>query len=367
VKVLLSQFRKPATETRFYDRIGRSLSIIFPVEVASAGAILKARKSESLYPIRLLPVFKRGNSIVIIFKNLGLLMDLLNRERPDLLIICNPEAAFLLPLVRTLMPGMKIVFDLQENHSLNLLKQKHLDSGRLLPAAAADFLIWLACRFADRIWLAETIYKSQMRIPASKSICLENKPGLFQMENTEEVNPYLFSFTGFISRESGILRAIRFILQLRSHHPEYRLQICGYCPEEALVKEILSYPFIEYAYPDSWASEQTILSCLTSSCGMLMPYEETEANSGKTPSKWFLARAAGVPVLYDSKTALNLPDQSAIGFAVDFDNPDPTFFSAWKKFREEFRQLPSSSEHFFADDLIRDEMLRLFGPSFSKR
>lgn len=294
-------------------------------------------------------------------------MDLLNRERPDLLVICNPEAALLLPFLRILMPEMKFVFDLQENHRLNFLRQKHLDSGRRLPAAAADFLIRLACRFADRIWLAETIYKSQMRIPASKSICLENKPGLFQVAKPAEADPYLFSFTGFISRESGILRAIRFILHLRSHHPAYRLRICGYCPEDALVKEILSYPFIAYDNPDGWASEESILSCLTSSCGMLMPYVETEANSGKTPSKWFLARAAGVPVLYDSKTALNLPDQSAIGFTVDFENPDPSFFPGWKKFREEFRPLPSSSDHFFEDNLVRDELLRLFGPSFLER
>jgi hypothetical protein len=62
-----------------------------------------------------------------------------------------------------------------------------------------------------------------------------------------------------------------------------------------------------------------------------------------------------------------LPNQSAIGFAVDFENPDPSFIPNWKKFRENFRPMPLSPELFFADELIRDEMLRLFGPSFSEK
>jgi glycosyltransferase involved in cell wall biosynthesis len=366
VKVLLSQFRKPASETRFYDRIGKSLIWIDGAEIVSAGANIPAGKEDSFKRVSLQPVFKAGTSITTIFQNLARLTELIKRENPDIFIFCNPELALLLPYLRVVLPGMKVIFDLQENHRLNFLKQKHLPLGGKMPALAADFLVRLCCRFSHRIWLAEKIYRAQMPVPASKSVCLENKPGHnMVMKHPSMFDPHLFSFTGFVSRESGILRAIRFVLQLRTHHPQYRLIVCGYCPDKALIKEILRYPFISYASPESWVSQETILSCLASSCGMLMPYVETDANAGKTPSKWFLARAAGIPVLYDAKTSLQLPDQSSVGFAVDFENPENSFITEWKKFRDDFRPLAPSPEHYFPDGIVRDEIIRLSGMSSS--
>ena len=362
--VLLAQFKKPASETRFSDRIGLALWKL-GLDVHSAGVLIPGSEMARKKSVELKAIFHKTNSLSTLLRNLSSLYSEVAIQKPDLLIFSNPEASILLPLLKVIQPELKIVFDLQENHGLNLRKQSHPYRLRWLKAVASDFLVRMGFFLTDRIWLAEKVYEKQLNPPAKKFICLENKPVLKQAPANLHRQDYAFSFTGFITRESGIMRAVHFVNQLRNWNPIWKLKVCGYCPDEPLRKEIISHDFVEFVRPDQWASQEEISNCIINSDGMLMPYIETEANNGKTPSKWFLATALRVPVVYNAGTQLQLPRSSSSGLSVDFDNPDAGFETRWKVFRNNFKPAAPHEDFFFREEIIREEIIRLFGPSFA--
>ena len=337
MKVLLAQFRKPPVESRFFDRIGAVLARSGMMVLSAGNGNIKFDKPDDS-TICILPVFQwpasSGN-----WQNLQRLWQLMLCERPAVLIYSSPEISLLIPLIRLVFPGLEIVFDLQENHGLNFRKQTYRPSAAFLFAAAADLLVWLGRTGSHRIWLAEKIYQTQFPGMKRKSGLVENFPSWRYTRQAMQIeNPFALCFTGFISRESGILQAIELVKTLRQNNPAYHLLVCGYCADSRLREEILQHPFIHCTKPlESWASDEDIFCCMQKSAAQLMAYEETEANLDKTPSKWYASLACGLPVWYNLSTGLDLPERDRIGFPIDFRHPGPDLNERWMQFLKNFQ------------------------------
>ena len=364
MKVLLAQFRKPACETRFYDKIGAAIAAS-GYTVLSAGNDIPSSANPGNPIIKLLPIFSsRAAEDGSVVKDLLLLWQVINNEKPDFLIYTSPEIGLLLPLLR-LCSSTKIIFDIQENHFLNIKKQHFSDRKGRLHSFMARILVQLGLKFSHRIWLAERIYETQLPIPANKATSIENKAGFFPRVNPElKQEGSFFCFSGFISRESGVIRAINFIKVLRKHRPEIKLRIHGYCPDKKLRDEIQQEDFVEFKNPHLWASAGEIHQTLRDSLGILMPYYETESNAGKTPSKWFDALSLHKPVLIPLHTKFNLPRAESMSFSVDFQNPEENNFESILHFIDNWSKVDSlleeEKEKWRFDPLpVQLEILRL--------
>ena len=366
MKVLLAQFRKPPTESRFFERIGKALAPYFQ-EWNSAGcrdvAFINPEKSHS----GILPLFQSGKgNFSEMTGNLLRLKDLLAAQKPDMLIFCNPETALLLPLIRLLLPECRVVFDLQENHGLNIRQQIHNPRSRIFSAAIADLLVRTACLFSHRVWLAEKIYITQLPFAAKNSFLLENRPYRNAFHRESPDSPWLFAFTGFISEESGIRRAFLFLDAMAAKRPQVKLLICGYCPDPEIRREIRRHPLVECCSPpERWASDAEIRNCLLRASAQLIPYFETQANEGKTPSKWFSSLALAIPVLYNINSVLHLPEKELLGFPVNFDSPEPGTAENWEIFYRNFLSPEKSSGFEFNQKQFKDELGLCFRKDFS--
>jgi hypothetical protein len=360
MKVLLAQFRKPPVESRFFERLGTAFREGgFTVASAGCRTIPFYRMPEDEPSVHAL--FDAGSGIVSSFRNLQKLHHLIGRELPGILVFCSPEISLLLPLLRLQFPECRIVFDLQENHCLNIRAQLHNRRPRRLHGLIAGLLVRMAIRFSHRVWMAESVYQKQLPRAAKKAFLIENRPIRQLAEPASPEHHWLLSFTGFITEESGIRRAIRMVEILAKQRPNARLLVCGYCPDENLRLEINRHPLVNCLMPaDQWASDAQIRRCLLNSKAQLMPYFETAANEEKSPSKWFSSLALNVPVWYQSNSVLSLPEKDRIGFPVDFDAPDENLINRWEEFCRSF-QPETNRNSFWSFDMegFRNEIQKL--------
>jgi glycosyltransferase involved in cell wall biosynthesis len=344
MKVLLAQFRKPPCETRFYDKIGVAIAAKGNTVLSAGNNIPSITLSENPN-IKLLPIFSsRAGEDRSTMKDFLLLWHLILNEKPDVLIYTSPEIGLLLPLLR-ICTSTRIIFDIQENHQLNIQKQHFKSRKRGWYSILAKILVHFGLKFCHRIWLAERIYETQLPIPANKAATIENKAASFPLIdfNAKNEEPY-FCFSGFISRESGVIRAINFVNQIRKIRPEIKLRVCGYCPDKNLRNEIQGVDFVDYEHPESWESASEIHQMVKNSIGVLMPYYETESNAGKTPSKWFDALSLSKPVLIPLHHKFMLHFENSIGYQVDFQHPAQNDFKAILQFVDNWPEKKSDVE-----------------------
>ncbi len=344
MKLLLAQFRKPPCETRFYDKIGNAIAAMGNTVLSAGNNIPSINHSK--YPnIKLLPIFSgRAVEDRSTMKDLLLLWHLILNEKPDVLIYSSPEIGLILPLLR-ISTSTRIIFDIQENHQLNIQKQHFKSRKRGLYSILAKILIQFGLKFCHRIWLAECIYETQLSIPANKAATIENKAASFpSIDFDAKTEETYFCFSGFISRESGVIRAINFVNQIRKIRPEIKLRVCGYCPDKNLRKEIQDVDFVEYKHPEYWESASEIHQMVKNSMGLLMPYYETESNAGKTPSKWFDSIVLSKPVLIPLHHQFKLPFENSIGYQVDFQQPAQNDFKAILQFIDNWPEKKSDVE-----------------------
>lgn len=363
MKILFAQLRKPPCESRFFDRLGKAFNNLNEVTFHLGSAeITFGIGTESKNTEKLLPVFRwPGNGLGDSMKNLLRLLDSVNRIRPDVLIFSSPEISLLLPIIKISFPCITIIFDLQENHGRNIRHQIHPSRPRKIHGAAVDFLVWWGMIFSSRIWLAEKVFSKQLNYFPSKTKIFENLAPLFYCPGTLKIAPWIFCFTGFITRESGITTALGLMDLIFRQEPRAKLLICGYCPDASLRREIMNHPLILFTNdPERWASSAEILACMKMSSAQLMPYFESKANAGKTPSKWYASLAAGLPVWHWKNSILDLPLKEKIGFGLDMKNPDPDFYPDWLNFFNKFSFSPRTGEWNTDIEEIKKEVLRHF-------
>lgn len=347
--VVLAHTLKPPSETRIYDKLGASIALNFCLKVEVWGAKIlneKIEESTDCFIPKAIFCQKKGFSYRI--ENLNRFWNNLQISKPEVVICCSPDL-LLIASIYKLVYQKKIIWDLQENYSLNLKYQKiykkWIFKGLKL---FADPIQKLFLKIPDQIWLAEEIYSSQLcdSLKDKKWILLENRISKKWEEEKlnfllKPQNPY-FLFSGVITKESGIEKAIRWMDFWVISFPEWYLRVCGYCPDKQLITTLqrleTTRPWLILENIESWKSSEQIKTALVHSTAILMPYIESEANRGKKPTKWFESQWAGKPALVQKDGNWNNFEGC---IQINYDSPNQYYSDSFEK---ELRNFTSTNK-----------------------
>jgi glycogen(starch) synthase len=332
MKILLAHLKKPPGETRICDKLGASLSQIQDWDVTILGNDIPGIETKTPGKPYLIPSFKSTVEKSFIFNDLITFYQILKDKRPDLIVVCSPDLLMVAIFYKWINKS-KIVFDMQENFPLNFSKQKHYKFFGFLLGSFAKIYLWLCWPFIDSVWFAEKIYQNQTKQTGFKTRTFENKvpvswilhESTLKPSQTDFERPYLL-FSGFITRTSGVCKAVHFFEKFQKWNPDWMFIVAGYCPDSELRQELREFskrnPDIQLIGITNWLSGKEIYQHLYHSHAVLMPYEETVANLGKVPTKLFEAAFLGKPVLVkEGSQFLKALDSGATMFEVSFDQP----------------------------------------------
>jgi len=358
---LIASSLKPAKDTRAYGKLGLSLRETGKYHLTFMGFSQNSRENyqdENSYA-SLSHTHSRLSRIFSLLKFARILLKI----RPQILIICTceylPIAAF---FKRKL--GYKLIYDVQENYSANLVLNPDLSP--IKKKIAAQFI--RACEATKKVDLylfAEECYRKEM--PAKKPfLVLENKfQGALTHSKPIQFNPqkddFVFLISGTLTPAFGVEDAIIWFKCLLTEYPKSRLKVIGHFTLKSFQKTIESTcgncPGIELKTSTFPIPHEEILSAYEGVDFAFFPYRNSPQVWPKMPTKLFESAALGVPVLIPNnpKWAQFLAPFSG-GEAVDFAAPETapiqfkkvvskTFFThipgphiLWKSQEKEFIQ-----------------------------
>lgn len=332
MRVLLAQTQKPPTENRIFHKLGKSLAEIPGFKVEILGSNLHDEGSEKSDQISLKPIFAHKFGWRQALNRWLRFWTQLSLSNPDIVIICSPD---LLPvgLLYKWLFGKILIWDMQENYQLNVQHQLSFnDRFQSFKVKMANWITRISIWFSDQVWLAEKIYQNQLPQKVRiKTVILENKVAVDwanPLGSYLTINPYpYFLFSGVITEESGVLTAIEWMESWTNRFPEWKLKLCGYCPNDNLRKQLehlkINKNWLQFDRLNNWKSDMEIRSHLLNCAAILMPYRESEANRNKRPTKWFEA-------IWANKAALVQKNGHWDGFenclAVNYDQPKSNSF-----------------------------------------
>ena len=372
MKVLLFHSLKPPSETRIFEKLGRSIADISGSEIRILGCqSIEALAADSSIELRSPFSGKRG--FLPRIKNIFKLWFELKTFEPDILIVCSPDLIIPAVLYR-LTHFKKIVFDLQENFSLNILHQATYSGRfRIFFAESVEVYLNLFFKYFDRIWLAEGIYKDQFCFPVNQVAIFENRVPAAWQDNLSSISIENRSpgqlnllFCGFITRESGILKAIRFFDSFNFSIPSSHCTIAGYIPEEKLRIEIEDLikkgRNISLINGGKWISSNEIQNEYEKADAVISSYHSSPANLEKHPTKYFESFFTGKPVLFSKEApGYSIIRKYEAGIEVDFSAPENNNFSNLKEQILSFQsKTKGSSDFVFKSERLKNEILVLF-------
>ncbi len=173
-------------------------------------------------------------------------------------------------------------------------------------------------------------------------------------------------FCGFITRESGVLKAIRFFNSFNLSIPSSHCTIAGYIPEqklrieiEALIKNGRNISLINGG---KWITSNDIQNEYENADAVISSYHSSPANLEKHPTKYFESFFTGKPILF-SKDA---PGYSTIrkyeaGIEVDFSEPENNnFLNIREQILSFMSKTKGSSDFVFESERLKNEISVLF-------
>lgn len=305
-RILLASLLKPVNDTRMFEKLGYSLCKLPNTQVHIAGfaAPVPADLPANMH---LHPVFSfRRLSMGRIEAQLRYLR-LLKSIKPDLIIVCTHE--LLLPTWRySRKYKTLLVYDVQENYSLNLTAQDTYNP--ILKRILAWGIRRIEKLTADGIahfLLAERSYAQELPFIDARYTILENKykpaPNYKPRPAPVGINPESIKllYTGTISGIYGIFEAIRFAEEFFRINNHVTLTIIGYCAHEPtlqrLKKVISGKPYITLIGGNRLVPHPEILQAIATHDLGLLPYQPNPSTFHCIPTKLYEYMAYNLPVL----------------------------------------------------------------------
>ena len=372
MKVLLAHTQKPPSETRIFEKLALSLYPIPNIELRILGCH-PIGEASLLERIEMLAVFSFGRDLISRFQKQLTFWKQAKQFLPDVLIICSSEL-LIVAILYKLAYRARLIYDVQENLVLNLKFQKAY-SGFLFRflSMVADRLQFFIFHFVDRFWLAEKVYANQLAIKAKDILVLENRVPRTWLEKSKDLislskakndlDPNLFLFSGVVTLESGVLRAVEFFCKFRRQFPSSVFKISGFVPDIELRKLLKAIELQELGVVlengGEWSSSDIIFNSLIKADAVFLCYTESYANLEKVPTKFFEALFAGKPVILQKGSHFSeLTKFYHAGFELDFDSADlPEILFLKDQISGFVPQTKFSSEFVFESDLLRTDFL----------
>jgi len=329
-RILLASLLKPVNDTRMFEKLGLSLCKLPNVQVHIAGYTAPTPAglptNLTLYPIFDFVRLSIGRAYAQIKY-----WQLLEMLKPDLIIVCTHE--LLLPSVLYKRKHKcRLIYDVQENYTLNLLSQEHYPWGiKHLLAGGIGTLEKSAAPQTDHFLLAERSYATELGFIDNRFTILENKfkPGTHYTTPPTPVQlrqgSLKLHYTGTIAKLNGVFEAIALAESMYQVNAGTTLTIMGYCASGStfskLKEAIADKPYIKLIGGDKLVPHHQILQAISSSDIGLLPYHLNDSIARCIPTKLFEYIASGLPVLVQQNPLWdNLVKKHDAGLSINFNN-----------------------------------------------
>ncbi|GGG01013.1 glycosyltransferase [Pontibacter amylolyticus] len=329
-RILLASLLKPINDTRLYEKLGLSLSKIKGASIHLAGYETPIPAGAPAN-IHFHPIFQ--------FKRLSMgrltaqrdYYRLLQHIRPQLVIVSTHELLLPTLLYKARYKGVRIVYDIQENYSLNLRSQ-HNYSWPLkhLLALSIRTIERMCATSIDHFLLAEHSYADELPFLDNRYTFIENKykaslklPPLATPVSLPKTGQLRLLYSGTIAEEYGVWEAIELARQLQIVRPEVKLTIIGYCANSHTLAKLQqacqALPFVEMIGGDKLVPHQEILEQIPKSHIGLLPYRPNASTFRCIPTKLYEYMAHGLPLLIQQNPLWQgIVEGNDAGRAVDF-------------------------------------------------
>ncbi|MFC6999883.1 glycosyltransferase family protein [Rufibacter roseus] len=340
-RILLASLLKPATDTRLFEKIGKSLAKLPELEIHVAGYLAPLPPTEEAYGITFHTIFYfprlSAQRLLAQIKYWRLLKEL----KPDLVVVATHELLFTTWLYCR-QHKAKLVYDVQENYFLNLTTQniyRH-GLGNILGHTIRGIEKNIAPK-VDHFFLAEESYINELPFLDSRFTVLQNKyihpHGQKLMHRIMPVvlknkNPLRLLYSGTISKLYGVLEAVKFISELRQWVPNAELTIAGYCADASFLKElqqqISKLPYIKLVGGSELLPHRQILELEQTHHIGLLPYQPHPSTFSCIPTKLFEYQANGLVIVAQENPLWEtmITDNSS-GLSLNFSMPVDQHFA----------------------------------------
>jgi glycosyltransferase involved in cell wall biosynthesis len=328
-KLVIASVLKPVTDTRMYEKIGRSISQTKKYEVNIIGFYRKNLPEEP--NIKFHPIFNFTRlSFSRIFCGVNYFFKLL-QLRPKW-IICSTHELLIPSALYSVLTSAKLIYDVQENYLRNVLFTDAFPQTFRYPLA-----LWIRLKeyltrpIIYHYLLAEQCYQDELSFIENKYKIIENK-ALLTPKNKAAYQPSNLNiiqliFTGTIAPSTGVFECIKLAKSLQNIEAKIRLKIVGYCAQESVLKQvkesIQNSDFIELIGGDKLVEHDVIINQIQSADFGLIYYPPNKANDSSIPTKLYEYLAHELPIIMDDKPHFTrLTNTYPASINVDFNKPD---------------------------------------------
>lgn len=357
-KVVFISHLKPAEDVRSYYKMAKSLNADqFELHIIGPG--IQLPKNCNSIQFHLTGEYSNG----LIARTKGLLKALKYslKLKPDIIIPNHTELLYV-AFINKIIFGTKIGYDLQENTIANAKYAAHLSLWKR--AIASSFYTvseHIAKWWVDQYFIAEVIYKQELKLPAYKSITVLNtfKPIEDIYLNRQDSDRYKLLYCGTIARIYGVLQAIELSKQLHQVNNNYQLIIIGFTPDKLLLKEVINSikycSFIQLKTDSFPIPYPTILNEMKNAGMVVMPYQLNKAIQDRIPTKWYECRAMCIPMLIAENAKLqSLASSDDVAIFHSFNEPDVRALDLLIRTKA-FHKKPTPDDSFWKNDGERFE------------
>ncbi len=319
-KIVIASVLKPVDDVRSYWKLSQSIAKTNKYEVNIIGN--EGKKESYDNNIKFFSHSLKRTNWLKRFLIRELILFKILKIKPELLIVTTHELLNTALIVK-LLSGCKVVYDVQENYSLNI-SAINPSIVRNMAAAIVRLKENLSRHFISQFWLAEKCYQTQLNFVSDNSLVIENKAIEHSIPSRSKT-PIKLLFSGTISEYGGIRRAINLFKILQELDTEITLEIIGQVNDHKLENWLESQKennsSIHLNISKSPIPYDLILDAISRSNLGIISYKPNVVNKDKMPTKLYEYSRYHLPYLVQENTLWSKTG-SVLGGAIpiNFDN-----------------------------------------------
>ena len=303
-RILIGSILKPTNDSRMYEKIGKSLSLLANTEIHIAGLKSDQVNESNLF---FYPIFSSTRISISRFIAPWKFLIRAVKVKPHTIIVSTHELLLVTYLYKILF-GCKFIYDVQENYYHNILYTDAFSS-LIKPIVArwVRFKEQVTKKQIDGYLLAEKIYLMELADRIKEPVLiLENKyvgtaPNTVKIVTIKDEPKIKLLYSGTIATSYGVFEAIDLAIRLYLKDYRFELTIIGFAPscrELTNVKNrIAPYPFIKLIGGEKPVNHAEILSAIKTHHIGLLPYRFNESTHLRVPTKLFEYFLNHLPVI----------------------------------------------------------------------